>query len=623
MSTHRSLRLGLLAISTAALAAACGEPFGFVGAGGSGSTSSGTGGAASTSSGGGGSGGTASTSSGMGGMTSTSSGSSSSGGCDDTDPDGDGVTGCDGDCDNDDPDVYLGAPETCGDAKDNDCNKTVDDKCGGFGTYVANPNNGGDDNNPGTMSAPVATIAKGIEHAQTINAMGGDGSRVFVSAGHYPEDVTVVEGISLYGGYAPGTWARDPAANDTAILAQGADGVYCDDTITRQTVIDGFRLQGKDNASTGGSTDWGTALTVDRGTPTISGNVINGPVEGNGQRSIGLVILGPSMDASGPLVTGNQIRGGNAQGTNPCDVSMGVLLASTTFPPPAPGAGAEITSNEIRGGLCKSSYGLVSWANADGTLVADNDISAGTATVNSAFGVSIAGSPLDALIILDKNRINVDQNGGGTCAITAAFGWCGGIDSQSAKARITNNIVFGLKAPRSTAVWLRNPEMAPAELVLNSNYLDGAGNVGSQSVAVVLTLGQGTDGAVGRIRNNILAGGAGASRFGVYEESAMNKQVHPQKLENNDFFLPITGGNAYYRTWDGSNGNKLIDLGQVNQLPDSQANISGDPGLDASFHLTSATSICVDKGTSNEAPPDDIDGEPRPNGKNDIGPDER
>src|SRR3990167_8801024 len=44
--------------------------------------------------------------------------------------DGDGFTGSGGDCDNQDPDVYLGADEVC-DEKDNDCDWIVDEgACG-------------------------------------------------------------------------------------------------------------------------------------------------------------------------------------------------------------------------------------------------------------------------------------------------------------------------------------------------------------------------------------------------------------------------------------------------------------------------------------------------------------
>lgn len=475
------------------------------------------------------------------------------------------------------------------------------------------------------LAGAFEPIAKGMKNAQMI----GNGVSVYVAAGHYSESVVVVEGISLYGGHDPVTWVRQPSTNDTAILSQGPDGVYVGNLVTRKTVIDGFRLQGKDSAFTG-SSNYGAALTIDGGTPTITGNVINGPAEASGARSIGVVVFGPSNDVTGALIQGNRITGGSGTAASQCEVSMGILLSSKTFPPPAPGAAAEVTRNQIRSGTCKNARAFVSFAHADQTRISDNDVVAGTATSGESFGMAVGGSPLNALIIIDKNRINVDPNtvGGCTPSAASALSWCGGIDSQAAKARIINNVVFGVKAMRSAAVWLRNPEVAPASLALNGNYLDGGGMMtasGSQSAAVAITLIFGQNGTVGRIRNNILVGGAGLVKFGVFEDSAVGKTCKPEKLENNDFVIDTNNnGNALYRTWDGALGTKLTTLPPVNMLNGSAANFQANPGVDATFHLISATSPCVDTGTASEAPTQDLDGEARPKGGGyDVGPDER
>ncbi|HEY3357582.1 MAG TPA: hypothetical protein VGQ83_30300 [Polyangia bacterium] len=61
----------------------------------------------------------------------------------------------------------------------------------------------GNDANPGTMLAPVASIAKGIELAtpQKLD--------VLIAVGLYYETVTLVSGVSLYGGYDPeSNWQR-------------------------------------------------------------------------------------------------------------------------------------------------------------------------------------------------------------------------------------------------------------------------------------------------------------------------------------------------------------------------------------------------------------------------------
>src|SRR5262245_13203207 len=82
------------------------------------------------------------------------------------DQDGDGQSICAGDCDDSDPNTYAGAPEACGDGRDNNCNATADEGCNGLGTYVSGA--AGDDGNPGTQALPVRTIAKGMANAMTI-----------------------------------------------------------------------------------------------------------------------------------------------------------------------------------------------------------------------------------------------------------------------------------------------------------------------------------------------------------------------------------------------------------------------------------------------------------------------
>ncbi|MCP4808285.1 MAG: hypothetical protein GY884_23330, partial [Proteobacteria bacterium] len=52
--------------------------------------------------------------------------------------DGDGVTECDGDCDDIDPSVFLGAPEVCDDAIDQDCDG-VDEPCTTCNNGVLDP----------------------------------------------------------------------------------------------------------------------------------------------------------------------------------------------------------------------------------------------------------------------------------------------------------------------------------------------------------------------------------------------------------------------------------------------------------------------------------------------------
>ena len=171
-----------------------------------------------------------------------------------------------------------------------------DNGCGGIGTFVSETM--GNDANPGTQAMPVATIGQGMANAVTI----GGGVDVFVADGAYPEDITMIEGISLWGGYEAVGWTRDPAANTTIIQNATNTGVTFPSGITRGTAIDGFRIVGR-----GGSAS-GRAITVMNGAePTISNNDIRAP--NSSGNSAGVHINPANMpNTAVPLIEGNIVR---------------------------------------------------------------------------------------------------------------------------------------------------------------------------------------------------------------------------------------------------------------------------------------------------------------------------
>lgn len=71
----------------------------------------------------------------------------------------------------------------------------------------------GDDSNPGTMDKPKKTIGAGI-----LAAVAQNKRDVLISEGDYVENVTLVDGISLHGGYrASENWKRYPGAYATVL----------------------------------------------------------------------------------------------------------------------------------------------------------------------------------------------------------------------------------------------------------------------------------------------------------------------------------------------------------------------------------------------------------------------
>jgi hypothetical protein len=120
--------------------------------------------------------------------------------------------------------------------------------------FVAPPALGGDDSNPGTMTAPLATIDAAITAAH------GDPGRaaVLVAAGVYEGPVTIREGVSVHGGYdAAAGWARSAALRATVMVrepqADGAQvGLFAHD-IAAPTVFEFIDIEVAANPVSGGS----------------------------------------------------------------------------------------------------------------------------------------------------------------------------------------------------------------------------------------------------------------------------------------------------------------------------------------------------------------------------------
>jgi hypothetical protein len=136
----------------------------------------------------------------------------------------------------------------------------VDDNCDGIdgvvskGVFVSK--DGYDDgNNLGTMDFPFLTINSAIKFAAEQKPV----KEVYVSTGLYLEQVTVINEISLYGGYdSAAGWKRNIDEFDTVIKWDKSDNngnirALIASEINKTTFVDGFTIESGSNNMPGGS----------------------------------------------------------------------------------------------------------------------------------------------------------------------------------------------------------------------------------------------------------------------------------------------------------------------------------------------------------------------------------
>ncbi|MBI5478017.1 MAG: hypothetical protein HY906_04130 [Deltaproteobacteria bacterium] len=170
----------------------------------------------------------------------------------------------------------------------------------------------GSDINAGTMTAPVATIAKGIQlaTAQKLD--------VLVALGTYSESVTLVAGVSLYGGYdAADSWKRARHTTGTGTIIQGDTTAVLGQNLAQETHVELIEVRSKKPTTTGASS-YGVRIISSTG-PVIISDCIVAAADGADSAS----------GAAGSTGSGGS-SGGNASGTtrgtggaSPCGATGG------------------------------------------------------------------------------------------------------------------------------------------------------------------------------------------------------------------------------------------------------------------------------------------------------------
>lgn len=544
------------------------------------------------------------------GTTDGGTGAPDSGGCVALDSDGDGFDACTGDCAEGDPLTFPGAPENCGDGVTNDCLSGLppDTGCAALGTYVAPPPVGAD-GAAGTQAAPVDDINDGMAHSLLIEAMGGPADLpVYVAAaaggpGLYDEDVTMVEGISLLGGYESAGWTRDPASNVTIINPLASEGVVAPATVSAATVLEGFTINAMRTTLPAAPT---SALHIDGGSPTIRGNVVNAVATPGSDVAIDITGTGFAVPPA-PIITRNVVNAGGGGGA----YSAGIGGSDHA---------AQITGNLINMAGATYSAGIACSGCDNPYLLFGNTIDGSMIVADGATGIEMEASSG----AVDSNFVYP-----GICVMASPG--CRGLRVTDDSV-VVNNVIYGGLGPDTAGIALYASASSGVGGFLpddiHHNYVNGGGLsspvAGGVSAALALDGAPGGAAAVATVHSNVLHAGFGLTRYGVRELAA---NVDPVDVLNNDFRVVGVSGTGVYYLDEGSTS--VTSIGGVNLLADVPAtmNIDGDCAFvselwGGDFHLTAA-SLCVDAGAPSGGPAYDFEGDVRPAGTApDIGPDE-
>ncbi len=194
-----------------------------------------------------------------------------------------------------------------------------------------------DDSYTGTADQPKKTIKGAIEG---VVAEGYSTAAIRIAEGTYESDynssdesvITMVEGISVYGGYSENDWdLRDTETYETIIEDTSSSGgstsvpnraIYCDSSITTSTIIDGLSVKMGKGA-------FNSAIYCE-GSPTIQNSSITGRSSGAdaGPEQIGIF---NRYSTASPIIQNNTIDAGWNSNTEGCE-SIGIYNMTDASP---------------------------------------------------------------------------------------------------------------------------------------------------------------------------------------------------------------------------------------------------------------------------------------------------
>ena len=283
----------------------------------------------------------------------------------------------------------------------------------------------GSDTNDGLKpTTPLATLQAALGHS-TVNGL--HPVTIHVAAGTYSVDsstapITLVNGVSLLGGYSPSDWTlRDPVTNVTTIqetvaAATGISAPVVSPTgITRASEISGFTILGL-TSGTGTATMSGVLVQAGS-SPIIRQNVI---VSGC---ATGTTIAHAVQDEGGsPWLDGNTLYAVNQSGCPATDLGLYDRPATTTTGAP------ELTGNtlHIKGplGVTAGTESLfaVRINSSNGAVVSGNDILFPN-TTNGFNGIMVGNGSNQAnhLDLIENNILNLGAAQNSSMGIQANY----------------------------------------------------------------------------------------------------------------------------------------------------------------------------------------------------------
>lgn len=411
-----------------------------------------------------------------------------------------------------------------------------------------------DDSGPGTALQPMVTIPAAITLAQTKYGT----CSIHVAAATYETDwygsaasrITMVEGISLLGGYSVGWVSQNPTSYVTRIedasSAGGSVGdpnraVYIGAGITSATHFEGFSVQG-------GLGDQAAAVMVWNASPVIRNCIIQAGGNGADVQRFAVYAGGTSSLE----IRGCRINPDGSGGGNTIRICCGIYFYQCSGYP-------IIADNGIEGGNAYTgstntprTYGIYSnYSNCYPTIIG-NSIKAGTGY--NTYGIYIRFSNLDVLI---ANNLILSGNSG-----TGGSSWCISYDSMQALVR-NNTIRCGDASGYCAAAYgIQIPLSANLSAVENNIFIRYS-ETGDYPI------------------------------YGIYEGAAASG---PDDLHNNDFVnFPNDAYHTVYYDFETSTALKTVAAMEA-ALAGYTGNTDATPVLDGNFRITNVIPTSVTQG---------------------------